>query len=130
MEIHKKIIKGVTVLSIQGDLTFNNLQKSKKILAEYIEEVKTSYKSAGMILDLKDVNFVDSSGIGFLCGKHLSLKKAEKQLILCRLGQKVMQIFNSLKLNEVFEMYQDVQDGVEALKSPDFSPEIVQLKQI
>jgi anti-anti-sigma factor len=58
-----------------------------------------------VVLDLTDVQYVDSSGLGALVGLYVSAKRAGKQLKLINLSDRVLELLRLTKLLGVFEGY-------------------------
>ena len=56
-----------------------------------------------VILDLKDVHYVDSSGIGALVSVHMAAGKAQSALILANLQPRIRDLFELTRLMTVFE---------------------------
>ncbi len=58
-----------------------------------------------IVLDLTDVSYMDSSGLGALVGLYVSAKRAGKQLRLVNLSDRIMELLRVSKLISVFEGY-------------------------
>jgi len=54
-----------------------------------------------VVLDLSEVEFVDSSGLGALIHMHKTLEP-QGRLVLCGVGPKVAQLFKVTRLERVF----------------------------
>jgi anti-sigma B factor antagonist len=58
-----------------------------------------------IVLDLTDVSYMDSSGLGALVGLYVSAKRAGKQLKLINLSNRVKDMMRVTNLLNVFEGY-------------------------
>jgi anti-sigma B factor antagonist len=58
-----------------------------------------------IVLDLTDVSYMDSSGLGALVGLYVSAKRAGKQLKLINLSDRVRDMMRVTNLLSVFEGY-------------------------
>jgi anti-sigma B factor antagonist len=58
-----------------------------------------------IVLDLSDVQYMDSSGLGALVGVYVSTKRAGKRLQLLKLSERVQELLKITKLLSVFEGY-------------------------
>jgi anti-sigma B factor antagonist len=56
-----------------------------------------------IVLDLTDVSYMDSSGLGALVSVYLSAKRQHCQLKLVNVGPRLQQLFRLTKLASVFE---------------------------
>ena len=56
-----------------------------------------------VVLDLTDVNYVDSSGLGALVGVYMSARRHNCELKLINLSQRLRELFRITKLSSVFE---------------------------
>ena len=56
-----------------------------------------------IILDLKDVSFLDSSGLGAIIGVYVTAKKSQCELQLVNLSKKVNDLLGMTNMLSVFE---------------------------
>ena len=70
-----------------------------------------------IILNLADVDYIDSSGVGESVGCFTTVKNAGGELKLLKLSQKVHDILNVTKLYTVFDIRED---EFKAVKSFDY----------
>ena len=77
-----------------------------KITSDTIQELKSAVKplfseSKTVLLDLTDVNYMDSSGLGAIVGLYVSAKAAKSQLKLINLSQHLKELFSITRLGEL-----------------------------
>jgi anti-sigma B factor antagonist len=60
-----------------------------------------------IVLDLTNVNYMDSSGLGALVSVYLSAKRQHCRLKLVNVGPRLQQLFRLTKLASVFEGHDD-----------------------
>ncbi len=60
-------------------------------------------ETKSLVLDLTDVNHMDSSGLGAIVGLYLSAKRQRCALKLINLNQRLQELFRITKLASVFE---------------------------
>jgi anti-anti-sigma factor len=68
-----------------------------------------------LILDLGDVEYLDSSGVGALLQIHVSLAKGNRQLVLASVPEKVRMVLEIARLQSIFPMYSSVAIAEELL---------------
>ncbi|MGB8116075.1 MAG: STAS domain-containing protein, partial [Candidatus Sulfotelmatobacter sp.] len=61
-----------------------------------------------IVLDLTDVSYLDSSGLGALVALFLSAKRQNCDLKLINLNQRLKELFSLTRLSSVFEGHQDL----------------------
>jgi anti-sigma B factor antagonist len=61
-----------------------------------------------LVLDLTNVSYLDSSGLGALVGVYLSAKRQQCELKLINLNQRLKELFRITKLATVFEGHEDM----------------------
>ena len=78
-----------------------------RIVSETVELLRSEVKPAfaqfsTVILDLTDVSYMDSSGLGAMVGLYVSAKTAKCQLKLINLNKRVKELFSLTRVGEVF----------------------------
>lgn len=110
--IVEKIVDGIMLLDLRGRIT----------LGPETETVRTKLKdllSAGhhdIIVNLGEVTYLDSVGLGTLIGAFTSTKHAGGSLKLLHLPRGVQQLLQVTRLSTVFEIYEDLPAAVASFK--------------
>jgi anti-sigma B factor antagonist len=63
-----------------------------------------------LIVDLAEVGFMDSSGLGALVSALKSVKAAEGEMIVCSLSEQVQMLFELTSMGKIFKIYASPQD--------------------
>jgi anti-sigma B factor antagonist len=93
----------VTVVDIGGRITLGEGSALlRKTIRELLEEGRRK-----ILLNLADVNYIDSSGIGELVTAFTTVKKNGGDLKLLHLTKKVHDLLQLTKLFTVFDVYSD-----------------------
>jgi anti-anti-sigma factor len=94
-------VDGVSVVTPYGRIVFgeqsNAVRENVKIL---ISEGKKQ-----IVLDMKNIDYIDSSGLGALVAAHLSANTQGAAMRLCNLGSKFSKVLQLTKLMTVFQVY-------------------------
>jgi anti-sigma B factor antagonist len=69
-----------------------------------------------VILDLSEVQFLDSSGLGALIA-ILKTRNESSELILCGLSQNVERVFELTKMNKTFKVKASPEEAVSCINS-------------
>jgi anti-sigma B factor antagonist len=102
----------VTVLDLSGRIT---LGEGSALLRSTIRELLEDQRFR-ILVNLGDINYIDSSGIGELVSAYTAVKNRGGELKLLHLTKKVHDLLQITKLFTVFEVHSD---EVAALRSFD-----------
>jgi len=102
----------VTVVDIGGRITLGEGSALlRKTIRELLDEGRTK-----IVLNLADVNYIDSSGIGELVTAFTTVKKNGGDLKLLYLTKKVHDLLQLTKLFTVFDVYSDENAAVSSFR--------------
>ena len=93
----------VTVLDLSGRITLGD---GSALLRTTIREL-LEQKRLNIIVNLADINYIDSSGIGELVGAFTAVKNRGGELKLLQLTKKVHDLLQITRLYTVFEVFSD-----------------------
>jgi anti-sigma B factor antagonist len=112
MKASTRQINGVTVVDMSGRIT---LGEGSVILRDTIRDLlgKTQKK---ILLNLGDVTYIDSSGIGELVSAFTSVRNQGGELKLLNLTKKVHDLLQITKLYTVFDIKDDEAAAVASFK--------------
>lgn len=82
-----------------------NSISAKKLRNDINELVASGAKI--VLIDLQDVNFIDSSGIGALVAAMKMVQNAGGKLCVCSINDQVKMVFALTKMDSVFEHFAD-----------------------
>lgn len=60
-----------------------------------------------VLVDLNDVSWVNSTGLGILIAAHTTVKSAGGEMKLCNVSKRVESLLMVTRLNMIFETYED-----------------------
>ncbi len=73
--------------------------------------------SAVLFLDLTDVPYIDSAGLGSLVSAYISLNKSGRRVILTGVNPRIQKLFEITKVEQLFLIFPDVHSAIEALST-------------
>ncbi len=103
MKISTRQVDGVTILDCSGRIT---LGEGSIVLRDAIREI-LSKGNKKILVNLGDVNYIDSSGIGELVSAFTTVKNQGGELKLLNLTKKVHDLLQITKLYTVFDVKDD-----------------------
>jgi anti-sigma B factor antagonist len=93
----------VTVVDFGGRIVLGDGSALlRKTVRQLLDDKRTK-----ILINLADVNYIDSSGIGELVQAYTSVKKSGGELKLLHLTKKVKDLLQITKLYTVFDVYSD-----------------------
>ncbi len=112
MEISEKEMEQVPVVSIKGDV---DLESSPK-LRDYLKP-KADQKCPRLLLDFANVNYIDSSGLATLIEYFQQIQNFGGKLALASLTPRVQNVFEIVRLQEIFSLHPDLNTALSSLKN-------------
>ena len=112
LSIASREVDGVTVLELSGRIT---LGEGSVQLRDAIRDL-TGKGQRSILLDLGDVNYIDSSGLGELVSAYTTVKNQGAALKLLKLTKKVHDLLQLTKLYTVFDIYDDEASAITSFK--------------
>lgn len=108
LHIEQRESEGVIVLDLKGPLTLGHGD------LELRDRLPALHQSGrvNIVLNLKDVTSIDSTGLGTLVFGLARLRKAGGRLALVNLDRSHLELFLLTKLAIAFEFFDDEQDAV------------------
>jgi anti-sigma B factor antagonist len=111
LKITTREVDGVVVLTLEGRIVLGEETSSLR------ETVKKSIGEGQkkIVLDLKNVTLIDSSGLGALVAVYSSAKSAGASLRLSNLGSRFDELLQITKLYTIFEVSNTEAEAVSAM---------------
>ncbi len=103
MKLNTRQVDGVTILDLSGRIT---LGEGSVQLRDAIRDLLGKGQKK-ILLNLADVNYIDSSGIGELVSAYTTVRNQGGELKLLNLTKKVHDLLQITKLYTVFDIKDD-----------------------
>ena len=103
IQANTRQVDGVTVVDLRGRIT---LGEGSAILRDTVRDLLNRGQKK-ILLNLGDVNYIDSSGIGELVSGFTTVTNQGGQLKLLNLTKKVNDLLQITKLYTVFEVHNE-----------------------
>ena len=101
MNITTKEIEGISVVALNGRIV---LGEESTALREKVKSLLDAGKKR-IVLDMSNVTYIDSAGLGTLVAAHVSAKTQGASLRLSNLGNKFHDVLQLTRLLTVFNVY-------------------------
>ena len=112
MKVGNRQVDGITIVDCSGRIT---LGEGSVILRDTVRDL-LSKGNKKIVLNLAEVNYIDSSGIGELVSAFTTAKNQGGELKLLNLTKKVNDLLQITKLYTVFDVKDDEAAAVKSFK--------------
>ncbi len=113
MKFKTSEVQGVTVIELSGNVMGG---PDAAALNDQLHKLVEVHRKR-VIIDLHDVKFVNSSGLGMLIGGLTTMRNAGGELKLARASKKIETLIEVTRLHKVFELHKTVNSAVTSFKS-------------
>jgi anti-sigma B factor antagonist len=100
LKMTNREVNGVSVMALDGRVV---LGEESNALREKLKSLIAEGKKK-IVLNMDNIKYIDSSGLGALVAAHCSAKTQGASLRLCHLGSKFQEVLQITKLLTVFEV--------------------------
>ena len=94
---------GTSILRLHGPLLLGNLFS--------FQSTVRSDDASLLIVDVSDVPYIDSAGIGCLVGAHVSRENAGRKLVLAGAGDRLVSALQVTRVDQLFTFAPDVEQA-------------------
>jgi|SRR5271163_1445491 len=113
LRLNTRHVGDVAVIDVAGRLT---LGEGSGAIREEVQGLLNNGQKK-ILMNLADVSYIDSSGIGELVADFTSMTNAGGALKLMGISKGVKELLRVTKLTNIFEVHQDEADGLSSFAS-------------
>ena len=120
MTIAEHIDDSIVTIELSGRLTADTLEPFQLAVSNRLRE-----GGFGFVIDLQNVDYIDSEGLGSLIQAYTSCKKRGAPIVFLHVLGRNLQLLKTTKLLTVFEVYAnriDAHRAAASMTSAAFSP--------
>ena len=107
LEIQSRDREGVKILDLSGKLTVGGASDLRERVS-----AETAAGSLQQLLNLKDVEYIDSTGLGTMVICYMAVQKAGGSLKLVNLNRRNLELVLLTKLSTVFQIFNEEQEAI------------------
>ncbi|NLM98314.1 MAG: anti-sigma factor antagonist [Halanaerobiaceae bacterium] len=108
MDISTDLVGNVLIARIRGELDISTVPLFKKRIVSKTEDGNVK----NLVLNLKGVTFIDSSGLGAILGRYRSLQKKDGRVLLVGLVPQVKKILTMAGVLTVMNEYKSEESAL------------------
>lgn len=110
----EKLVDDVMLLDLRGRITLG--EETEALRTRIKQLVEAGY--ARIILNLQEVNYIDSVGLSTLVASYTSARKQGGDVKLLHLTTQVHDLLQITRLSTVFEIYDNLEEAQRSFASP------------
>ena len=99
---------GSTIVDVTGDIDMGTSPGLRKTLLESLK------RSPRLVVNMRDVRYVDSSGIASLVEVLKEARNTQKKLIVFGLNKAVQEVLQLTRLTRIFEIRETEEEALQA----------------
>ena len=108
MTITERRVGDVTVLQLGGRIVFGDgAPELRARLNDLLDEARLKF-----LLDLRDVTYIDSFGVGVIAAKFVSVRRKGGDMKLLRLSARTHRVMTISGLLKIFQSFESEEEGV------------------
>jgi anti-sigma B factor antagonist len=113
LRIVERVVDGIAILDMTGRLVLDEGDANfRDSLNDLLARGQTH-----IVLNLKNVSYIDSAGVGVMVAKYLTVRRAGGDMKLLHLTPRSNRVMTITKLLTVFEAFDDEQQAVRSFKA-------------
>lgn len=108
MKTATRELTGTTIIDVTGDIDLGTSPSLRKTLLESLK------KTPRLVVNMREVRYLDSSGIASLVEVLKEARSKEKRLVLFGLNAAVQQVLRLARLAKIFEIRETEEEALQA----------------
>jgi len=108
IEIQQRDREGITIQDLKGRLTVGD--EVSRFRDQLQKLINSGHRN--IVLQMADVDYIDSTGLGALVMAYTSMQKAGGKIKLLNLSRRGIELLVMTKLTTIFEVFDDEQSAI------------------
>lgn len=113
LRIVERVVDRVNILDMTGRLV---LDEGDATFREHVTDLLARGQTQ-IVLNLKDVSYIDSAGVGVMVAKLLTVRRAGGDIKLLHLTPRSNRVMTITRLLTVFEAFEGEQEAIRSFKA-------------
>jgi anti-sigma B factor antagonist len=113
MQVTTRDTGDAVVLTLEGRLVLEDVETELRgAIDGLIEQGRVK-----LVLNVRDVAYIDSAGLGFLVSKYVSVHRRGGNVVLVGVSPRVAHVLAITRLSQVFEVFASEEEAVRAVEN-------------
>ncbi len=101
----------VLIVRLQGELDHHTSDELRRKVENLIDEKDITH----IVMSLKDLNFMDSSGIGVILGRYKQISQKNGEMVVCSVNPMIRRLFELSGLFKILKYKESEQEALDML---------------
>jgi anti-sigma B factor antagonist len=110
--VEHRVEQDVTVVEVTGEIDVFSSPRLREMLLDVIDN-----GSDQLVVDLGEVTFLDSTGLGVLVGIYHRLRARNGSMTFVGANDRVRRVFHVTQLTKIFELHDTLDEALAATKA-------------
>lgn len=109
--MNTKICDDILIIYLTGDI-------DQHVVSNMRSEIDLTIRQnniKNIIFDFKEVEFMDSSGLGMILSRYKSLQQTDGEIMLSNVSDNTMRLFDMVGIKKIIKIYDTVEDCISSL---------------
>jgi anti-sigma B factor antagonist len=107
-----RVEQGLTVVKISGEIDVFTSPRLREMLLDIIDS-----GASHLVVDLSEVTFLDSTGLGVLVGIYHRLRARDGSMSFMGANDRVRRVFHVTQLTKIFVLHQSLEEALAAYEA-------------
>ena len=104
--------RDILIVKLEGELDHHHAEEIRDSLDKQLEDLSIR----NLILDLSNLYFMDSSGIGVFIGRYKTISKRGGQVCITNIDAQLDRILEVSGLYRILKVYDTVKEAIEGIR--------------
>ncbi|MDI9260988.1 anti-sigma F factor antagonist [Alicyclobacillus sendaiensis] len=111
MSVETKLERGIVVIELKGELDHHAVEQ----IRDRIEQQLAEHGYRGLVMSFRNIDFMDSSGLGLILGRYRTVSEHGGKMALCEVNPTLRRLFEMSGLLKVIPVYDSEEAAVAAI---------------
>lgn len=107
-----EVIRGTLIVRLKGELDHHSSELLKARMEQAIERLDVRH----IVLSMKDLNFMDSSGLGVILGRYKQITARGGRMVVCDVSPSIYRLFEMSGLFKILSIQDNEKNALSSLE--------------
>jgi stage II sporulation protein AA (anti-sigma F factor antagonist) len=109
MKLTTDMQSGIFIVRIEGELDLSSVNEFRQVVDEVLDKHISKY----LLMNLADLTFIDSSGLGVILGRYKKVNLLGGKILVTNVKPQIVRIFELSGLHKILTVYPTENEALE-----------------